>query len=166
MKKTFLTIAIGFLYLFSCAQIKTGTLQASGLTCSMCNLSILKSLETLSFIDSIVPNIETASYDLTFKINAPVRFEEIKRAVEKAGFSVAKLSFVVDMSGVKIIEDRYFTLDGVDYYIVSKSNLEIASTEISFYVTNKGYLSEKEYKKNRKNNHDETEKNIINISQF
>jgi copper chaperone CopZ len=166
MKNIALIIALALLPYISEAQIKSGTLQASGLTCSMCNLSVLKSLQTLSFIDSIVPNIETASYELTFGKNASINFEEIKKAVEKAGFSVAKLSFVVDLSVIEAVDENMFSIDGINYHIIDKTGLNNAQAAANFFITNKGYLSEKEFKRNKKNNLDDTSRLVINISQY
>jgi hypothetical protein len=49
------------------AQIQRATLQASGLTCSMCNLSIKKNLEKIAFISKVTPNLANASYELELK---------------------------------------------------------------------------------------------------
>jgi copper chaperone CopZ len=75
----------------SYAQFTKAELKASGLTCSMCNLATQKQLQTLNFIDSIVPDLELNAFHIYFKQQAAIDFSLIKKKVEDAGFFVAEL---------------------------------------------------------------------------
>lgn len=166
MKKIFSILIIALFAIVAKAQITKGTLQASGLTCSMCNLSIMKSLQKLPFIDSIVPNIEAASYELTFKEGANVNFQGIKNAVEKAGFSVAQISFTIKPSGVEFISNNSFKSNGFTYNIIGNNQqFNGAKGLVNFYITDKGFLSEKKYKKFKNSNKESQNETIINIKQ-
>ncbi|MEO0312149.1 MAG: hypothetical protein RIQ89_1806 [Bacteroidota bacterium] len=166
MKKIILILSIAFIAQIATAQITKGTLQASGLTCSMCNLAIKKSLEKISFIDTIVPNVETASYELTFKEGTSVNLQEIKNAVEKAGFSVAQLSFTVNRKSLENLNNNTFTINGFTYNIISRLPINKANGTPSFYITDRGFLSEKKYKKFKSANKISENELIINIAQL
>ena len=49
------------------AQIIKVSLQASGLTCSMCSNAINKSLKTIDFVDRVPADITTYSFEISFK---------------------------------------------------------------------------------------------------
>jgi copper chaperone CopZ len=166
MKRFFSIFFLTIVAYTASAQITKATLQASGLTCSMCNLSIKKSIEKLSFIESIVPNIETASYELTFKKGATVNFQEIRKAVEKAGFSVAQLSFTVNFDLVNNFADNTFKIDGFVYKINGNQSFNATQEPIEFYITDKGFLNEKRYNKFKNFNTSKENENIINITQL
>ena len=71
------------------AQITKVTIQASGLTCSMCSNSINKAIKSLSFVENVNANIKNSSFDISFKPNEVVDFDKLKKKVEDAGFLVA-----------------------------------------------------------------------------
>ena len=68
--------------LHATAQIKKVSLQASGLTCSMCSNSIFKALKTLDFVDNVEANIKTSTFAITFKQGAKVDMDKLKKKVE------------------------------------------------------------------------------------
>ncbi len=99
MKKLFLIVCIGFILTNTAiAQIKSAEIVASGLTCSMCSKAIFKSLEKLSFVDSVKVNIETSTYILTLSNSKEVKIEDIKEAVYGAGFAIAKLGLSLQLA--------------------------------------------------------------------
>ncbi|MCW3093932.1 MAG: heavy metal transporter [Ferruginibacter sp.] len=69
------------------AQLTKVSLQASGLTCSMCSNSVYKSLKTIPFVDKIEPNIKTSTFEITFKQNSNVNFNMLRDKVEDAGYA-------------------------------------------------------------------------------
>ena len=148
MKKILFIIAVVLISITATAQIKSATLQASGLTCSMCNLSIKKSLEKLPFIEQIKPNVETATYEIAFKENTAIVLEDLQKAVKKAGFSVAKLSFTSSFNNVSIANKNTFELNGISYYIINpKSN--VLNGSIAFQIIGKDYTGEKDFKRHK-----------------
>ena len=88
MKAIFLFVALAFSMATS-AQVTKVSLQASGLTCSMCSNSINKALKTLDFVDKIDTDIKTYTFEISFKVNSNVDFDKIKKKVENAGFTVS-----------------------------------------------------------------------------
>ena len=61
-----------FLLLICCwtisanAQVQKVNLQASGLTCAMCSKAIYKAVSAISFVDTVLVNIEASTYDIRF----------------------------------------------------------------------------------------------------
>ncbi len=84
--KNILFILLAFLSLNATAQVKTVSLQASGLTCSMCSNAIFKALKSVDFVENVDANIKNSTFEITFKPNASVNFDVLKDKVEKAGF--------------------------------------------------------------------------------
>lgn len=128
------------------AQITKVSLQASGLTCSMCNLSIKKSLDKLPFIESINPDIETATYELKFKENAAVNLRDIKNAVTNAGFSVAKLVFSINVKNVISNSINQFKYKEITYNLI-EGKLDAAGFNQKFQIVDDGFISDKNFKK-------------------
>ena len=99
MKKQFLIVCIGFLLSITVnAQIKSAEIVASGLTCSMCSKAIFKSLEKLSFVDTVKVNIETSTYILSLSNSKEAKIEDIKEAVYGAGFAIAKMGLSLQLN--------------------------------------------------------------------
>ena len=97
MKKV-LVIILAFLALQAEAQFSKATLQASGLTCAMCSNAINKALQAIPFVASVKSDIKNSSFNISFKENANVNIDALKKAVEDAGFSVAKLNLTGNLT--------------------------------------------------------------------
>ena len=67
-----------FAVLNSSAQVKEITLQASGLTCSMCSKSIYKSLLAVSFVQDVQSDIKNSAFIITLKPNMEADFDVLK----------------------------------------------------------------------------------------
>ena len=129
------------------AQVKKVTVQASGLTCSMCSNSINKSLKTLPFIDKVVANIKTSSFDISFKPNLVVDFDQIKKKVEAAGFFVARFTALVDFEKQKVENDEHVILQNTTYHFLNVKDQELTG-DMTIQLLDKGYVSAKDFKKN------------------
>ena len=88
------------------AQVNKVQLQASGLTCSMCSNAINKSLKTIDYIDKVMANIKTSTFEISFKPGAKINFDQLKKKVEDAGFSVANMKAMVNFENVKVEKDE------------------------------------------------------------
>src|SRR5438874_4569695 len=86
----------------SFSQVTKVSLQASGLTCSMCSNAINKALKTLDFVDKVDADIKTYTFEISFKANSNVDFDKIKMKVEKAGFSVSGFVATVRFNNVQV----------------------------------------------------------------
>lgn len=128
------------------AQVTKVSLQASGLTCSMCSNSINKALKTLSFVDKIEPDIQTSTFEITFKTGNNVDFDAIKQKVEKAGFSVAAFIVTVDCNDVAVTPGNPVTIAGKSFYFINTKNQVLTGSK-NLKVLNKGFVPGKEYKK-------------------
>jgi copper chaperone CopZ len=145
MKKFFIIIA-ALLSLQAGAQIKQVTLQASGLTCAMCSNAINKALQKLPFADKVQSNIKESSFAISFKKDQDIDFDAIRKAVEGAGFSVAKLLVKGDFNNVKIGNDTHVAWQGEKLHFLDVQN-KVLSGEQTFQIVDKKFVSDKLYKK-------------------
>src|SRR3954469_23873893 len=117
MKK--LLIVLGaVITLQASAQIKEVTLQASGLTCAMCSNAINKALQKLPFASKVQSNIKESSFTLLLKNDENIDFDAIRKAVEGAGFSVAKLLVKGDFNNVSVSNDTHVTWQGENLHFL------------------------------------------------
>lgn len=128
------------------AQIKSATLTASGLTCSMCSKAIYKSLLKIPYVKNVDANVEKSSFDITFKEGSNVSPDDIKKAVVDAGFSVASLQLVASFSNQEVINDSHITIDGNTYHFVHVPK-QVLTGDKSLIIIDKNFLSAKGHKK-------------------
>lgn len=128
------------------AQFKSARLQALGLTCAMCSNSIIKSLKTIPFIETIDVDLKNTSYDLKFKDGAEIDFDVIRKKVESAGFSVGALTVVADLKDVKVKNDALVKIGGQLFHFVSVKE-QVLNGEQKFQIINKFFVPQKEAKK-------------------
>lgn len=146
MKKLIFMIAVFFSVAIQ-AQIKNVTIQASGLTCSMCSNSIFKALKTLDFVDKVEPNIQTSSFHVSFKPEKDIDFDKLKGKVEDAGFFVAKFTVAMNFDKLAVENDTHVNVGkSVFHFLNIKS--QVLSGEKTFRILDKGFVSAKEFKKN------------------
>lgn len=146
MKTFFFLIGI-ILSLATTAQVTKVSIQASGLTCSMCSNSINKSLKTIGFVEDVKPNIKTSTFDVTFKPNTKVDFDLLKKKVEDAGFTIANFVAAVNFNNVQVKGNQPVKVGDKTFYIVNAKDQALNGTK-QLRVVDKGFVSNKEYKKN------------------
>jgi copper chaperone CopZ len=146
MKKVFISL-IGIL-LFSQlnAQFKSASLTASGLTCAMCTKAIFNSLEQISFVESVKPDIKNSAFEITFKKDAAVDFDVLKKSVEDAGFSVALLKATADFNNTVIKNDAHIKLGSFQYHFI-KVLPQTLNGETTVKIIDKDFIPTREYKK-------------------
>jgi copper chaperone CopZ len=145
MKKLLIIISC-FIALQSTAQIKQVTLQASGLTCAMCSNAINKALQKLPFTDKVQPNIKESSFTIALKEGSAVDFDAIRKAVEGAGFSVAKMQVKANFNSVKISNDSHVSLQGKTLHFLGVKDQTLSGDQV-FQIVDKKYVSDKVYNK-------------------
>ena len=148
MKKIFFVLFL-FTLLQAQGQVKKVTLQASGLTCSMCSNSINKALKSIDYVEKVMANIQASSFEITFKPGAKVNFDELKKKVEDAGFAVAGLTASVDFENVAVTNDEHVTVNGMVFHFLNVQDQTLSGTK-TIKVIDKGFVSAKDYKKNGK----------------
>jgi len=128
------------------AQFTRAKLQATGLTCAMCSNAINKSLQKVSFIESVRSDIKNSAFEIAFKPGAEINIDAIKDAVEDAGFSIGKLQLTGNFSNLKITQDEHIKLGNENFHILGDAN-KVLNGENTFQVLDKDFVPAKEYKK-------------------
>ncbi len=146
MKKIVTIIIIVLAGSRSMAQFNNANLQAAGLTCAMCTKAINNSLEKLSFVQTVTADIKSSSFNIVFKKEGPVDFDVIKKAVNDAGFSVARLKVTGIFSGVAVQNDKHVQIEGKTFHFLNISN-QTLSGEKTLVITDKDFIGSKEFKK-------------------
>ena len=146
MKKCSLLLLIIFTWIAGHSQFSRASLQASGLTCAMCSKAVKVALEKVSFVKEVKVNIKQQEYAIVFKENSKADFDELKKAVEDAGFSVASLKVTGNFSALNVAKDKHIQLDGKNFHFINSST-KVLNGEQTFTIVDKYFLSAKEYKK-------------------
>lgn len=133
----------------SAQQISTANLQVTGLTCSMCSNATQKSLETLGFINTVKPDLNKNIFVLTFKKDANVNLDLIRKKVEDAGFSVGGLSANFNFEGVKVDDNGQAMVNGNVYRFINLKSKTLNGV-IKANVVDKNFISSSAFKKEAK----------------
>jgi copper chaperone CopZ len=144
MKTIFLFIGIA-LSMATKAQVTTVSLQASGLTCSMCSNAINKALKTLDFVDEVNGDIKTYTFEVSFKANSKVDFDKIKMKVEKAGFSVSGFVATIHFNNIQVENNQPVTIGDKTFVFINVKGQSLHGVK-QVKVLDKGFVSPKEYK--------------------
>jgi copper chaperone CopZ len=67
MKRLFLIAILFSINFCANAQINKVSIQASGLTCSMCSNAINKALKSIDYVDHVIANIKNSTFEIYFK---------------------------------------------------------------------------------------------------
>ena len=141
MKNIFISFILLFFAFESNAQIVKADIIATGLTCSMCSKSIYKQLTSLPQVASVDTDLNTNTFTVTMKPNTNVSPKIFKDNVEKAGFFVGSLVVTTDSKSL-------------EKYINVEKN-QIPNTKlIQVQILDKGFVTEKEFKKLAKKHKD------------
>lgn len=162
MKNLFFAIAM-LMSIAGYSQIQSASLTASGLTCSMCSKAIYKALSKLSSVQNVDVNIEQSSYTIVFNKDASISPETLKKAVEDAGFAIAKLDLNILMSKTTINNDAKLVLQGVTYRFIRGKGQTVQGAQ-TITVIDKSYLSAKEWKRYSKDVAAKTEPDVYFVT--
>ena len=144
MKKFFLLVAIT-ISMVATAQISKVSLQASGLTCSMCSNAINKALKTLDFVDKIETNLKTSTFEIKFKDNNKIDFDKLKKKVEDAGFSVSAFVAAIYFDGVQLKENEPVQVGYQSLFFVNGKNQLLSGVQ-NVKVLDQGFVPSKQSK--------------------
>lgn len=131
---------------YSFAQFSGGRLQATGLTCALCNKAIHQSLEQLAFVEKVEADIKSSSFTLTFRANGAVSPAKLKAAVEDAGFFVGELQLTGSWNQDPVEKGIPFVWGEQSFQFISSKTPSL-SKAFTCMVIGKGYLTEKSLKK-------------------
>ncbi len=146
MKKILILIIAAMAGFTADAQFAKASLQASGLTCSMCSKAVKEALEKVPFVEKVMVNIKTQEYSLTFSQGSKVSFDDLSLAVEDAGFSVASLKVTANVEQVKAGKDEHVKI-GDSYFHFLNGEGQTLEGPVTFTVVDKSFVTEKEFKK-------------------
>ncbi|MEO5683211.1 MAG: heavy-metal-associated domain-containing protein [Chitinophagaceae bacterium] len=144
MKKTLLFIAL-IVSVITEAQVSTVSLQASGLTCSMCSNAIYKSLKTLDFVLSVDADIKTYTFGITFKEGSTIDFGKIKTKVESAGFTVCAFVATIHFDNVRVSDNQPVVIQN-QALLFQPSGEHLLNGQTKVRFMDKGFVSAKEFK--------------------
>jgi copper chaperone CopZ len=135
-KKYILSFALAILLTtISQAQIAKAEIQATGLTCSMCSNAINKQLKSLAEVENVEIDLNTNTFTVTLKENNSLKPSVFKENVEKAGFFIGSLILTVKPETIAM--EPYIIVEGK----------EKQANEIQIQVLDKGYVTDKTFKK-------------------
>ncbi|WP_339889083.1 heavy metal-associated domain-containing protein [uncultured Flavobacterium sp.] len=134
MKNILFTLCTLLLALQTNAQIVKAEIIATGLTCSMCSNAINKQLKSLPEVESVETDLNTNTFTVIMKAGANTNPNLFKENVEKAGFFVGSLVLTVDSRTLK----NYINID---------ENEIPGTNEFQIQVLDKGFVTDKEFKK-------------------
>ncbi len=146
MKKATIILLFLLMATLGKTQLSNATLQATGLTCALCSNAINKALLKLSFVDSVKADIKNSSFNIIFKKEAEVNIDDIKLAVEDAGFSVGTLKITGYFTNLKIENDLHVRLGNANYLFINGGG-QILNGDRTFTVVDKNFIAEKQFKK-------------------
>jgi copper chaperone CopZ len=143
------TLFISFLLVLAVsahAQLTRVSLQASGLTCSMCSKAVNSALQKVPFVEKVQVNIKNQEYNLSFKEGTTVDLDALQNAVEDAGFSVARLNVTANFENQKIGKDEHIKLGDQYFHFLNGAGKQLSGSG-TFTVVDKKFTSAKDYKK-------------------
>jgi copper chaperone CopZ len=146
--KKFIFFGIFALLLSMCskAQFTKASLQATGLTCALCSNAINKAVSKLSFVESVKSDIKNSSFAIVFKANASIEFDDIKKAVEDAGFSIGGLNVTGNFDNITVEKDKHVQIGTTVFHFLNNTE-QVLSGEKTVVIVDKDYLSPKQFKK-------------------
>jgi copper chaperone CopZ len=137
---------LAFSFSGTAQEIKSVSVKASGLTCSMCSKAIFKALEKVPFVKTVDADIENSGYELTFKPGEAVNLDALKDAVTDAGFSVASMQVKADFSSTPVQNDAHVKGANYTFHFIQVKDTTLQG-EQQLLVLDKDFLPEKERKK-------------------
>ncbi|CAM4087486.1 heavy-metal-associated domain-containing protein [Flavobacterium weaverense] len=117
------------------AQISKAEIVATGLTCSMCSNAINKQLKSMTEVKNVEIDLNSNTFIVSLADNNSLSPSIFKEKVEKAGFFIGSLIVTVDAETLK--KNSFVVLDGK----------ESKNKEVQIQVLDKGYVTDKEFKK-------------------
>jgi copper chaperone CopZ len=146
MKSFYITLLVLGLAMTSRAQVTGVSLQAGGLTCSMCSKAVQNALQKVSFVDKVAVDIKTQQYNITFKDTSAVNFDALQKAVQDAGFSVVAFDVTARVHDLPLQKDHHLLIGRQYFHFLNATGKQVDGT-IHFTVVDRSFTSAKNYKK-------------------
>ncbi|TDD78627.1 heavy-metal-associated domain-containing protein [Flavobacterium caseinilyticum] len=130
----------------SYSQISKAEIMATGLTCSMCSNAINKQLKAMDGVDSVSTDLNTNTFTVYFKKESKIMPKMLKEGVEKAGFFIGSLVITMPSEHLKTEGNKTILVNGSTFVLLNEEPKNSAG-ETKVRVFDKGYVTQKEYKK-------------------
>ncbi len=130
-------------------QIQKAEIVATGLTCSMCSNAINKQLKSLEGVDKVETDLNTNTFTVILKPDHAITPAMLKNSVEKAGFFVGSMVITLTLDQVVPKDNAAIEAKGTTLVFVD-SKEKVLDGETRLKIQDKGYVTQKEYKKLQK----------------
>jgi cation transport ATPase len=143
-------IMLVFLMLFtaikvSAQQITAVEIQVTGLTCSMCSQATEKALRTLSYVESVKPDLNRNLFVVAFKKGSSANFDQLNKKVKDAGFSIGKLHATIDFNQTKIDENGQ-AIFGTNVFRFTNAKSKVLNGLVKVNVIDKNFIPHSAFK--------------------
>ena len=128
------------------AQFTKATIQASGLTCAMCSRAIDDALKQVPFVATVKPDIKNSAFNIVFKEGDAVDIDALKKAVEDAGFFVAKFTITGVFNNTAVKNDEHIAINGQEYHFLNIQD-QVLNGEKNLVIVDKNFLTQAAFKK-------------------
>lgn len=142
--KKFLLVSALAVSVMAKAQVKSVSLQAGGLTCSMCSNAINKALKKLSFVAQVEADIKTYRFGISFTPSTVIDFDLIRSSVENAGFTVAAFYATVHFNDAAVTGGQPMVIEDKTFLFVNTKQ-QVLNGEVQVKIIDKGFVSAKEF---------------------
>ncbi len=128
------------------AQFTRAELQATGLTCAMCSNAINKALQEVPFVEKVRVDIKNSVYNISFRQGATINIDNLKEAVEDAGFSVGSLKISGHFNQLSVANDEHVRIGGQVFHFLDVKPQTLTG-EQTLTVVDKNFLTARQFKK-------------------
>jgi len=146
MKKIVLSFLAAVLFLSADAQITGISLQASGLTCSMCSKAVLNALKEVPGVSDVKVDIKNQEYHVRYNADVAPDPDALSKAVSDAGFSVAKLSVKAILPKTELKKDTHLKIGNLSFHFLNAAGQSV-SDSATFILVDRNFTSTKTFKK-------------------
>jgi copper chaperone CopZ len=145
MKFTILILLL-FSIGFANAQILKAEIIATGLTCSMCSNAINKQLKKIADVDSVGTDLNTNTFIVYLKKDRNIQPRILKESVENPGFFVGAMVLTVQFNDLNSESKPTVKIDNSTLVFIDDQP-EFSNEITKVKIFDKGYVTQKEYKK-------------------
>jgi len=146
MKKLLVILAALFIGVSVQAQFTKAKLQATGLTCAMCSNAINKSIEKLPFVETVRSDIKNSAFNVSFKTGEEIDIDQLKKAVEDAGFAIGSLKMIGSFDGIEVANDKHIRIGNRNFHFLGIET-QVLRGEKEIVMVDRDFISQKQYKK-------------------
>lgn len=149
MKNIITLMLISLIAMEAKAQISKAELVATGLTCSMCSNAINKQFKAMPEVENVSIDLNSNTFTIYLKKGNLLTPKSFKDKVEKAGFFIGSLVLTMPFDNVKAADNLLYNTKEVSYVFVD-TKPQTLKGEVKVQVLDKGFVTQKEYKKLQK----------------